>query len=124
MVGAACSQRDESRTHRCRTLEQQRVGKRWTKTAPSFGETCFFKYTSGTDAERPRGGDMELKRGIYVGHHERREAFLMLTPRWLGEYNRQQQMTVGRTTRSRVLDHLQRCAVGREASTERSSRSS
>ena len=45
-----------------------------------LGETCFLKPTTGTEADRPRGAELRMKRTSYVGHHERMGALLMLVP--------------------------------------------
>ena len=63
-----------------RTPEQRRTGRQWTRPTVLFGEQCFFKPTCGSAENRPRGGEMRMKKGIYVGHHERTGATLLLTP--------------------------------------------
>ena len=63
-----------------RTPEQRRTGRRWTKATVLFGEQCFFKPTAGSAEDRPRGGEMRVKKSIYVGHRERAGATLLLTP--------------------------------------------
>ena len=63
-----------------RTPEQRRTGRRWTKATVLLGEQCFFKPTCGSAENRPRGGEMRMRKGIYVGHHERTGATLLLTP--------------------------------------------
>ena len=63
-----------------RTPEQRRVGKKWQRPTVLFGETCFFKPTCGSNEDKPRGGEARMNKGVYVGHHERTGAALLLTP--------------------------------------------
>ena len=61
------------------TPEQRRVGKKWQRPTVWFGEQVFYK-PAPTSSNRPRGGEMKMRRGVYVGHHERTGATLLLTP--------------------------------------------
>ena len=63
-----------------RTPEQRRVGKKWKRPGVEFGEVCFFKPTSTTVNTRQKGADDRMKKGIFVGHHDRTGAVMMLTP--------------------------------------------
>ena len=50
-----------------RMPDQRRCGKTWKRPVVDFGNAL-------------RGGDQRLLRGVYVGHHERSEAGIFLTP--------------------------------------------
>lgn len=58
------------------TPEQRRVGKKWSRPTVVFGEQVFYR----PPGDRPGGQDMRMHRGVYVGHHERTGAVLLLTP--------------------------------------------
>ena len=46
-----------------RPLNNEELEKRWTKSSVLFCETCFLKPTTGTEADRPGGGEMRMERG-------------------------------------------------------------
>ena len=61
-----------------RTPDQRRCGKTWKRPVVEFGESVHFRPVGENNALR--GGDQRLLRGVYVGHHERSDSAIFLTP--------------------------------------------
>ena len=61
-----------------RTPDQHRRGKTWKRPVVDFGESVHFRPVGENNAMR--GGDQRMRRGVYVGHHERSGAAIFLTP--------------------------------------------
>ena len=61
-----------------RTLDQRRCGKTWKRPVVELGESVHFRPVGENNSLR--GGDQRLLRGVYVGHHERPGAAIILTP--------------------------------------------
>ena len=60
-----------------KTPEQRRTGKQWRRPSLWFGEQCFFKRAQ---TKAIQGADERMTKGVYIGHHERTGATLLLTP--------------------------------------------
>ena len=105
-----------------RTPEKRRVGKRSTTSSVLCGETCLLQaHNRGKPTARWRDAPAE---GHLRWSQRKNGRIADADACWPGERNRHQQFTVGRMTRSRVLEHLQRLTVGRQASAKTSSWSS
>ena len=61
-----------------RTPDQRRCGNTWKRPVVELGESVHFRPVGENNALR--GGDQRLLRGVYVGHHERSDAAIFLTP--------------------------------------------
>ena len=61
-----------------RTPDQRRCGKTWKRPVVEFSESVHFRPVG--ENNKFRGGDQRLLRGVYVGHHERSDAAIFLTP--------------------------------------------
>ena len=61
-----------------RTPDQSRCGKTWKRLVVESGESVHFRPVGENNAMR--GGDQWMLRGVHVGHHERSDAAIFLTP--------------------------------------------
>ena len=61
-----------------RTPDQRRCGKTWKRLVVDFGESVHIRPVGENNALQ--GGGQRLLRGVYVGHHERSGAAILLTP--------------------------------------------
>ena len=62
-----------------RTPEQRRAGRKWNRPALTFGETVYYRPVRTLKDT----GHMSMKKGVFVGQHERTGANLLMTPEGL-----------------------------------------
>ena len=62
-----------------KTAERRRAGRQWRRPTVLFGEAVFFK-RAGIRPGAKNSGDARMRKGVFVGHHERTGAGLFLTP--------------------------------------------
>ena len=62
-----------------RTAEQRRTGRKWKRPAVTFGEKVYYRPIQKRGGAR-NDAEMRMKEGIFVGHHERIGAHILLTP--------------------------------------------
>ena len=86
-----------------RTPEQRRCGKQWRRTSLLFGEHCFFKRAQ---TKAIQGADDRMTRGVYIGHHERTGAVLLLTPEGVRRGTGITQLPADQKFNSEFLPHM------------------
>ena len=96
-----------------RTPGQLRCGETWKRPVMGFGESVHFRPVGENNAMR--GGDQRMLRGVYVGHHERSNAAIFLTPDGVKRRTRIAKNVGAREMGSRVQCNMFRSSMAVEA---------
>lgn len=66
-----------------RTSEWRRARRQWERLSVAFGEAVFYRRAGGSGGAKKNSGESIMQKGIFVGHHERTGAILLMTPKGL-----------------------------------------